>query len=33
MYTRFCSKNLKGRYRSEDLGVDDEIILDWISEK
>jgi hypothetical protein len=30
MYTKFLSENLKGRDRSEDLGVDEKIILEWI---
>jgi len=30
MYTKFLSQNLKGREHSEDLGVDGEIILEYI---
>jgi hypothetical protein len=30
---KFWSENLKGRDHSEDLGVDREIILEWILEK
>jgi hypothetical protein len=30
MQTQFVSENLKGRHRSEELGVDGRIILKWI---
>jgi hypothetical protein len=30
MRTELLSENLKGRDRSEDLGVDEKIILEWI---
>jgi hypothetical protein len=30
MHTKFWSENLKGRDHSEDLGVDERIILEWI---
>jgi hypothetical protein len=30
MYTKFWLKSLKERDRSEDLGVDERIILTWI---
>jgi hypothetical protein len=30
MHTKFWSENLKGRDRSEDLGADGRIILEWI---
>jgi hypothetical protein len=30
MYTKVWSGNLKGRDHSEDLGVDERIILEWI---
>jgi hypothetical protein len=30
MYTKFWSKNVKGRDLSGDLGVDRRIILEWI---
>jgi hypothetical protein len=28
---KILSENLKGRYHLEDLGIDEKIILDWIS--
>jgi hypothetical protein len=31
--TKFWQKNLKGKYHSEDLGVDGKIILEQILEK
>jgi hypothetical protein len=33
MYTKFWSENLKERSRSEDLGVDGRIILEWLLSK
>jgi hypothetical protein len=30
MHTKFLSENLKGKDDSQDLGVDGEIILEWI---
>jgi hypothetical protein len=33
MHTKFLLKNLKGRGYWEDLGVDGNIILEWILEK
>jgi hypothetical protein len=30
MFIKFWSENLKGRDHSEDLGVDERIILEWI---
>jgi hypothetical protein len=30
MHTNFRSENLKGRDHSEDLGVDGNIILEWL---
>jgi hypothetical protein len=29
MCTKFLSEKLKGRYHSEDLGIDGKIILEW----
>jgi hypothetical protein len=33
MLTRFLSRNLKGRVHSEDLSVDEKMILEWIVDK
>jgi hypothetical protein len=30
MHKTFLSENLKGRDHSEDLGIDEKIILEWI---
>jgi len=30
MHKKFLSENLKGRDHSEDLGIDEKIILEWI---
>jgi hypothetical protein len=30
MRTKFWSENLKGRDHSEDLGLDERMIIDWI---
>jgi hypothetical protein len=32
MHTKFWFKNIKGREYSEDLGIDERIILEWILE-
>jgi len=33
MYSKFCSKNLKGGDHSEDLDVEGSIVSEWISGK
>jgi hypothetical protein len=33
MHTKFCMENLKGKYYSEDIGIDEKIILEWILRK
>jgi hypothetical protein len=33
MHTKFWLKNLKGRDHSEDIGINERIILEWSLEK
>ena len=33
MYTGFCGRDLRERVQSEDLGLDDRIVLKWIFKK